>query len=91
MDASGLERTLLVEVGLRLYFGPPAGYLIGSNLGTNTLSILKSIDISPSGTTPTVAQQLLNSRGWWCLLLRIYGKGGFRLMAFEAWNDAPTL
>ena len=48
MDASGLDRTLLVEVGLRLYFGPPARYLIGSNLGTNTLSVFKSIDLSPS-------------------------------------------
>ena len=25
MDASGLDRTLLVEVGLRLHFGPLAG------------------------------------------------------------------
>ena len=51
-----ISGALLVEVGLGLHFGLPEGCRIGSNLGTNTLSILKSIDISPSGTTPTVAQ-----------------------------------
>ena len=33
MDASGLKRTLLVEVGLGLHFGLPARCLIGSTLG----------------------------------------------------------
>jgi hypothetical protein len=33
MDASGLKRTRLVEVGLGLHFGLPARCLIGSTLG----------------------------------------------------------
>jgi len=32
MDRSGLERTLSVEVGLRLYFGLSAGYLMSIGL-----------------------------------------------------------
>ena len=36
MDASRLKRTLLVEVGLRLYFGPPAGGLIDGTTWSET-------------------------------------------------------
>ena len=36
MDASGLDRTLLVEVGLRLYFGLPAGGLIDGTTWSET-------------------------------------------------------
>ena len=47
MDASGLKRTLLVEVGLRLYFGPPMDCLIGSTLGYPPLFDIRNFSYIP--------------------------------------------